>query len=82
MADKKQHISKNIKKVDAIVTWLILWGVIASIYGLSKDKKEIILDENGEEKHSFKKILRLLVFGMPKEKPTFYQRIKRIFRKK
>ena len=76
MALKKQHISKNIKKVDAIVTGLILGGVIASIYGLSKDKKEIALEELDTKKLSLKKVIRLLVFGIPKEKPTLFQKMK------
>lgn len=79
MAPQK-HITKNIKKVDAIVTGLILGGVVASIYGLSRDKKkEEVPSEEKAPENTLVKIAKLLVFGVPKEKPTMWQKVKRLF---
>ncbi len=50
MSDQKSPntiTNKSIKTVDAIVTWVILWWVIASIYGIKKahEKKGILQKE-------------------------------------
>ena len=80
----KALTKRGIKKMDALVTGLILGGIVASIYGIKKaDKavehaKEDILKES--DKHSIGSVLRMLVFGVEKqEKPGI---IKRIFSKK
>lgn len=35
----KKEVKKTAKKMDSIVTWLIVGGAVASIFGLSKTKK-------------------------------------------
>ncbi len=35
----KNKVGKGIKKVDNIVTWLIIWWAVVSIFWLSKTKK-------------------------------------------
>ncbi len=47
---KKSHpeeenvAKKSVKKMDTVVTGMILWGIVASIYGVKKltDKKEYL----------------------------------------
>jgi hypothetical protein len=42
----EENVAKQgIKKIDRVVTWLLLWGIIASIYGVKKLRQK----ENGEE---------------------------------
>lgn len=61
---------KGIKRVDSVVTGLILGGIIASIYGVNKFKKDQHDEVHEEESHmeSPKKIgerglLRRIIFG-------------------
>ncbi len=35
----KSEVQKGVKKVDSLVTGLIVWGAVASIFGLSRTKK-------------------------------------------
>lgn len=60
---------KSVKKVDALVTWVLLSGVIASIYGVKKirenhsqktEKKE---EHTPEVKNEKKSILKRIIFG-------------------
>lgn len=69
---KETVTEKGVKKVDAVVTGLILGGIIASIYGVKKlrDQKdeshETSTEGHGhhEEEHQPKKsILRRIFFG-------------------
>ncbi len=77
----KALTKRGIKKMDALVTGLILGGIVASIYGIKKSDqaveqaKEKILQES--DKHSIGSVLRMLVFGV--EKPKKEGIIKRIF---
>ena len=99
MENKKPKIAhRSIRKVDAVVTGLILGGIVASIYGIeerSRKKRESAeesespragLDRKIEEfrhgKIPFREILKMLVFGVPKEKPTLMSRIRSLFRKR
>jgi hypothetical protein len=58
---------KGLKKMDALVTGMILGGIVASIYGIKKNEtakevfKQKILTES--DKHSLGSIIRMLVFG-------------------
>lgn len=60
-----------LKKVDTIVTWILLGGVLASIYGIKrkKDKKNQSLQNENQDQLSL----------FEEEKPSFW---KRIFRRK
>ena len=58
---------RGLKKMDALVTGLILGGIVASIYGIKKNetskealKQKILLES---DKHSLSSIVRMLVFG-------------------
>ena len=59
--------------MDALVTGMILGGIVASIYGIKKDEtsrelmKKKILEES--DKHSLGTIIRMLVFGVQNETP-------------
>lgn len=45
-SDPKKHLDeegvakKSVKKMDTLVTGMILWGIIASIYGVKKFKEK------------------------------------------
>jgi hypothetical protein len=77
---------KGLKKMDALVTGMILGGIVASIYGIQKSEiskeaiKQKILTES--DKHSLGSIIRMLVFGTttlsqtPVEKPTLSSKIR------
>ncbi len=39
---------KGIKNIDAVVTGVILWGIIASIYGVKKLREKDTLHEGSE----------------------------------
>ena len=43
---KKNSITNQVKKIDKLVTWLIIGWAIASMIGLSKAKKWIEVKEN------------------------------------
>jgi uncharacterized membrane protein len=36
---KKKEVGKQVKKIDKLITWLIIWGAVASMIGLSKTEK-------------------------------------------
>lgn len=87
---KRALTKRGIKKIDAVVTGLILGGIIASIYGIKKSEecreKRVQPDETGSDsKHSVPAILKMLVFGVKtvEKKPensTLWGRISSIFR--
>jgi len=35
----KKEVEKSMKRMDSLVTWLIVWWAVASIFGLSRTKK-------------------------------------------
>lgn len=39
MFSKNKPLQKSARKVDKIVTWIIIWGAIASVFWLSQTKK-------------------------------------------
>lgn len=43
---KKEKIKKQAKRIDKLVTGLIIWGAIASMIGLSRKSKRKIIAEN------------------------------------
>lgn len=72
---KDKDIKHWIKKIDAVVTWLILWGVVASVYGIKKyeDKKhqsELVKEDvtNDWNRMSKSSIIKALLFWFEKEK--------------
>ena len=84
---RKALTKRGIKKVDALITGLILGGIVTSIYGIKRIEKEReqfkqeVLDES--DRHTLGSILRMLVFGFQKaeeEKPTLRLKILRFFR--
>ncbi len=63
---------KSIKHVDTVVTGLILWGLIASIYGIKKLRKDHPEEEHDEKKQELSEtpekigergLLRRIIFG-------------------
>lgn len=58
---------KNIKRMDTVVTGMILWGVIASIYGVKKLNERNhhdVHEEHHEEKQEVKRSLwKRIIFG-------------------
>lgn len=66
MLSKNDKIHKrSIKKIDAVVTGMLLGGIVASIYGIKKTNEN--LDEHqkkelSEEKSQFRKIVKMLIF--------------------
>lgn len=81
--DEKIH-KQSIKKIDALVTWLLLWGVVASIYGIKKTNKYLDKQqkqEGGTKNGSIKKILKMLIFWYPEplpvveKKKSFFERL-------
>lgn len=85
--DKKNLTNRSLRKIDSLVTGLILGGVVASIYGIKKQeeaRKELekkVLEE--WNKHTLGAIMQMLIFGVkadqPEEKPTIISRIKKLF---
>lgn len=35
----KKRVSKWVKKIDKLITWVIIWGAVASIFWISRTKK-------------------------------------------
>jgi ABC-type uncharacterized transport system involved in gliding motility auxiliary subunit len=58
---KKKKVEHHAKKIDKLITWLIIWWAVASMIGLSKtDKwKEITQNVKGEGSKVAKKWYRL-----------------------
>lgn len=73
---------------------MILGGIVASIYGIEerarhkKDEEDVQsridrkIGEYREGKLPLSQILKMLVLGVPKEKPTLLSRIRSFFRKR
>lgn len=79
--DEKIH-KQSLKKIDAIVTGILLWWVVASIYGIKKTQKH--MDETKNPKGNTKenkigKILKMLIFGVDapiiEKKKGFFARL-------
>lgn len=81
--NRKSLPKRGIKKMDAVVTGLILGGIVASIYGIKKTeeyRKDKAVQEHAPEVHSedaklsVGSILKMLVLGVEAvekpEKPT------------
>ncbi|MFA6090923.1 MAG: hypothetical protein WC774_04060 [Candidatus Gracilibacteria bacterium] len=68
MLSKNDKIHKrSIKKIDAIVTGILLGGVVASIYGIKKTHKHIDEAKNQEgntKENKIVKIIKMLIFGI------------------
>jgi len=47
---KKKKVDDHAKKFDKLITWLIIWGAVASMIGLSKTEKWKQITENVSEK--------------------------------
>lgn len=45
-SSKKEKIKKQAKRIDKLVTGLIIWGAIASMIGLSRKSRRKIITEN------------------------------------
>ncbi len=50
---KEKTISKWIKKIDAVITWIILGWIIASVYWIKKYEESKLNQENKIKKESF-----------------------------
>jgi len=69
--------------MDALVTGLLLWWVVASIYGIKKatehkveEEVTIVNPKQEASKQQAKKILKMLIFGCEhEEKKGFLQKI-------
>lgn len=66
MFDKKDKIHKrSIRKIDAMVTGMLLGGIVASIYGIKKTNEHLDEHQKNEiknEKSQFRKIMKMLIF--------------------
>lgn len=54
---KRDNVKKWARKLDKVITWLIIWTAVASMIGLSKTRKWRILSDNfrDESVGAFKK---------------------------
>lgn len=43
---RKKEVDKHAKKIDKLITWLIIWWAVASMIGLSKTDKWKEIKEN------------------------------------
>lgn len=87
---RKSLPKRGIKKMDAVITGFILGGIVASIYGIKKTEEHRVKEELlhpkdiSLEKHSFASIIKMLVLGVPVEKPekpaTLYSKFLSFFR--
>ncbi len=69
---RKSLPKRGLKKMDAVITGMILGGIVASIYGIKKNEEHRLHDEQeyqDSEKLSLFSILKMLAFGIPVEKP-------------
>jgi len=81
--NKNDKIHKrSIRKIDAIVTGMLLGGVVASIYGIKKTQQHLDekqLQERAEKRNRMKKILGMLIFGcseaVVEKKKGFFSRL-------
>lgn len=83
MFNKNDKIHKrSIRKIDAIVTGMLLGGVVASIYGIKKTQEHLDekqLQQRAEKRNRMKKILEMLIFGcsepVVEKKKGFFSRL-------
>lgn len=69
---RKSFPKQGIKKMDAVITGLILGGIVASIYGLKKTEEHRAHEMEKDpktDKLSLFSILKMLAFGVEVEKP-------------
>ncbi|EKE28979.1 MAG: hypothetical protein ACD_2C00258G0019 [uncultured bacterium (gcode 4)] len=76
--DKK--VKHGIKRVDAIVTWLVLGWIVASVYGIKKYEEKHHEEIKSDDKATPKKsILKSLIFWIKDEywpkKPSLWRRV-------
>lgn len=79
---KDKKIDKSIKKVDALISWLVLSWIIASVYWIKKhedQKKDFENIVEKDKKMSLKTILKWLIFGFKIEKKEIPVKKKPIF---
>lgn len=84
---KKSLPKRGLKKMDAVITGIILGGIVASIYGIKKSEEHRLKTATGQtenEKLSLASILKMLAFGVPIAKPkkpaTMYEKFLSFFR--
>jgi len=83
MFSKNDKIHKrSLKKMDAIVTGILLWWVVASIYGIKKTQKHMDETKNQEwniKENKIGKIIKMLIFGVDapivEKKKGFFARL-------
>ncbi|OIP53897.1 hypothetical protein AUK10_01880 [Candidatus Gracilibacteria bacterium CG2_30_37_12] len=83
MFSKNDKIHKrSLKKMDAIVTGILLGGVVASIYGIKKTQKHMDETKNQEgniKENKIGKIIKMLIFGVDapivEKKKGFFARL-------
>jgi hypothetical protein len=85
--NRKSFPKRGLKKMDAVITGIILGGIVASIYGIKKNEEHRSQESSEHpenDKHSLGAILRMLAFGIPAAKPpkpaTLYEKFLSFFR--
>lgn len=58
---RKKEVEKQAKKIDKLITWLIIWWAVASMIGMSKTSKWKKITDNVKKEWSslWKKWLKL-----------------------
>lgn len=67
---KDKKVGKGLRKMDAVITWLVLWWIVASVYGIKKHEEGKKTEEVEISKWtmSTKSILKWLVMWFKDEK--------------
>lgn len=70
-ASEESNVAKQwIKKMDAVVTGVILSGIVASIYGVKK-----LREKEEQQKHDAAHMIPHEEATLPEKKKTFFQKI-------
>lgn len=83
--NNKKNVDKGFNKMDKIVTWLVLWSIVASVYGIKKhesnkrDSVKTNLPNDTKWKMSSKDIIKWIIFWVDNtktiKKPGFFKSI-------
>lgn len=69
-SEESNVAKKGIKKMDAVVTGVILWGIVASIYGVKK-----LREREEQSEHDATLMIPHPETVMPERKKGFFERI-------
>ena len=88
--NNRKKVDKWLKKIDAVITWLVLWWIVASVYWIKKEHDKLEKEQEEKLKNEelqkgmmdLRSILKALVFWFKEEKPkkTFFQKLFWIFK--